>query len=392
MKIAFIGQKGIPAIWGGVERHVEELAVRLARQGHQVTVYCRSWYAKDVNSVYRGVNLRFTPTWHTKNFDAIFHTLTATLDALRRDFDIIHYHGVGPALLSWIPRIFQPKTKVIVTFHCLDRLHGKWSWPAKLMLFLGESAACFFPHQTLVVSQTLKDYVMKKYHREAVYIPNGVNPSIDLFGEEKLKELSLKKNRYIIAVSRLIAHKATHNLIQAFKELKKEKPEFFSDVKLVIVGEGVQTDAYVNYLKTLAGNDPQVIFAGWQSGLALAELLANAKLFVHPSLSEGLPLVVLEAMSHGLPVVVSDIPEHLELITDRRFLFEHGNVEELKKTLVWAWQNPEICKVNGLLNKQKVEKEYNWNEIAEKTAAIYQKGVFCQGMPVFYAKRLNAKA
>ena len=38
MKIAMIGQKGIPAIYGGIERHVEELAVRLVGLGHQVVV------------------------------------------------------------------------------------------------------------------------------------------------------------------------------------------------------------------------------------------------------------------------------------------------------------------------------------------------------------------
>ena len=39
-----IGQKGIPATYGGVERHVEELAVRLVERGHEVTVYRRPYY------------------------------------------------------------------------------------------------------------------------------------------------------------------------------------------------------------------------------------------------------------------------------------------------------------------------------------------------------------
>jgi len=41
MRIAFIGQKGIPATYGGVEDFTEEVAVRLAQRGHRVTVYCR---------------------------------------------------------------------------------------------------------------------------------------------------------------------------------------------------------------------------------------------------------------------------------------------------------------------------------------------------------------
>ena len=44
MRIYFIGQKGIPASYGGVEHHVEQLASRLAKKGHEVYVYCRPWY------------------------------------------------------------------------------------------------------------------------------------------------------------------------------------------------------------------------------------------------------------------------------------------------------------------------------------------------------------
>ncbi len=44
MKIATIGQKDLPATYGGVKRHVEELAVRLVERGHDVTVFTRPHY------------------------------------------------------------------------------------------------------------------------------------------------------------------------------------------------------------------------------------------------------------------------------------------------------------------------------------------------------------
>jgi len=46
MRIAIIGSKGVPATYGGVERHVEELAKGLVKKGHSVTVYSRQWYTK----------------------------------------------------------------------------------------------------------------------------------------------------------------------------------------------------------------------------------------------------------------------------------------------------------------------------------------------------------
>lgn len=391
MKIAMIGQKGLPAVWGGVERHVEELSIRLAKENNEVTVYCRRWYSNWKRLKYQGVSLCFVPSIKTKDLDAIGHTFLATIDALRHDFDIIHYHGVGPALLSWMPRLFKPRVKVVATIHCLDSRHGKWGVLAKLMLTLGEWAACRFPHETLVVSQTLKDYVKNKYHREAVYLPNGVE-IMETTGSQALKKFDVEENQYLLAISRLIPHKALHYLIEAFRGLKKNRPDLMANLKLVIVGDGSGTDGYVRYLHEIAYDLPDVIFTGWQNGQPLQELLANCLLLVHPSQSEGLPLVVLEAMSYAKAVVVSDIPEHQELIADKRFIFIHNRVADLKKKLIWALENPEIRRVAGLQNRKLVEKDYNWEENAAQLEFIYQKLLLKEDerVPLFTVKPLSS--
>ncbi|MEK7189684.1 MAG: glycosyltransferase family 4 protein [Patescibacteria group bacterium] len=388
MKIAMIGQKGLPAIWGGVERHVEELATRLAKNGHQVTVYSRSWYSQK-RAKYNGVALRFVPSIHTKNLDAITHTLFSTIDALRRDFDIIHYHGVGPALLSFIPRLLKPRVKVIVTFHCQDRLHGKWNWFAKIMLLLGEFAACKFPHETIVVSQTLQKYVKEKYHCETIYLPNGITVSEKTNGQT-LAKFGLKKDQYILAVSRLVSHKAIHYLIQAFRQLKKKQPSLTKNLKLVIVGDGSFTDHYVEYLRAMTRDLPDIVFTGWQKGKELSDLFSESLFFVHPSQSEGLPLVVLEAMSYEKAVIVSDIPEHQEIIIDKRFLFEHNSVADLTRKLIWVLQNPTIRNVSQIQNRQLVEKEYNWEMIVPLLEALYQRVLFedYSNLPIFRIKKL----
>ncbi|MCX6743875.1 MAG: glycosyltransferase [Candidatus Parcubacteria bacterium] len=116
MKIYFIGQKGIPAIYGGVESHVQELATRLVKEGHEVFVYVRNHYTpRDLNE-YKGVKLIHLPSIKTKHLDAISHTLLASLDVLRRDADIIHYHAIGPSSLLWIPKLFKSRLKSFLLF------------------------------------------------------------------------------------------------------------------------------------------------------------------------------------------------------------------------------------------------------------------------------------
>jgi glycosyltransferase involved in cell wall biosynthesis len=370
MRIAMIGQKGIPAIYGGIERHVEELSLELAKQGHDVLVYARAWFTPTNIHNYHGVQIVHTPTLRTKNFDAIAHTFTSTVHALFQKPDIIHYHGVGPALLSWIPRIFSPKTKVIVTLHCLDRYHQKWGFFARFMLRIGEWFGCAFAHETIAVSKTIKNYCLNEYQKTTTYIPNGValaqpqNCSL-------LDRWDITPDKYFLMVSRLVKHKGAHYLLEAWQFVRQQNPELLKDYKLVIVGDAAFTDDYVTQLHQIARGDNSIVFTSWQKGRALDELYANSVLLVHPSENEGLPITVLQAMSYAKPVLVSDISEHKEVISDEQFWFSNANVYSLAQKITELIQNPELLKEKGVANKALVEKNYNWKDITKQTIALY---------------------
>jgi len=76
MKIAFIGQKGIPAVSGGVETRVEELATRMAKEGHEVFVYVRNNYTDKDLKKYKGVNLIHLPSITSKNLDIKYRKIS----------------------------------------------------------------------------------------------------------------------------------------------------------------------------------------------------------------------------------------------------------------------------------------------------------------------------
>lgn len=371
MKICFIGQKGIPAAFGGVERHVEELAAELVKNGHEVFVYARKWFTPKNTRIHRSINLIHLPTIHTKHLDAIFHTFISSLHAIWKKPDVIHYHGVGPALLAWIPRLLAPKIKVVTTFHCIDRYHQKWGAFARFMLWLGEKAACAFPHETISVSKTIQSYCLNEYHKKTVYNPNGVliekNP-----GEESLNKWGLEKNKYFLMVSRLVPHKGAHYLIEAWQLARQQNPHLLDGQKLVIVGGSSFTDEYVSYLKKLAVDDDSIVFTDWQSGDPLNSLYANCKMLVHPSENEGLPITVLQAMSYGRPVLVSDIPEHQEVITDGKFWFNNASIYSLAEKIAHLSQNEQLLGAAAVANLKIVRNNYQWPDIATKTGDVYE--------------------
>ncbi len=372
MKITFIGQKGIPALAGGVERHVEELAIRLAKQPDtEVIAYTRPWYTARSLQSFQGVRLVSLPTLYSKHLDAISHSLISIIHAAFIErADIIHIHAVGPALLTPIARLLRPKAKVIVTFHCLDRQHQKWGSFAKFMLWMGEWMTMRFAHEVIAVSTTLKHYSYEAYKRVVRYIPNGATINPPLPASIIQQQFGLEKDQYILMVSRLVRHKGAHHLIQAYQQMN---PAILGNKKLVIVGDSAFTDEYVAEVKQLAADDDRIIFTGLQTGKTLQELFSNAYCFVLPSESEGLPIVLLEAGSYGKALIASDIPANREVVEDHGILVPVANVDELRQALETIVANPELATELGGLARSLVLEHYLWDNIAVDTHELYQE-------------------
>lgn len=369
MKIAFIGQKGIPATSGGVEKHVDELAKMLSKRGHEIYVYTRPHYTNKYLKQYQGINLISLPTIETKHLDAITHTFLACLDVIFfRDFDIVHFHSIGPSSLIWLVKLFKRKTVVIATFHSKDYEHKKWGSFARDYLRLGEFILCKCADKVITVSRCLKEYADNWYNIESTYIPNGVKIPDILPARYIKKNWGLTKGSYFLIVSRLIGHKGIHHAINAFNKLNTDK-------KLVIVGTGAHTGGYVEFIEALASTNKNIIMTGEQTGHILAELLSNSYMFIQPSESEGLSIALLEAMAYDNPVLVSDIKENREVVGDKGYAFMNKSVDDLANKLEYFIQRPVLLKNGKGKNLKIVKKNYDWEDIAETTIETYRHAI-----------------
>jgi glycosyltransferase involved in cell wall biosynthesis len=293
LRIAFIGQKGLPASWGGIEHHVDEIATRLAARGHHVTAYVRKWYTKSTDNSYKNIRLITRPTIYTKNLDAGIHSAISSADAMARSFDVVHYHGIGPSLFCMMPRIAGKK--VVATVHRLDYNGKKWGGIARAALFWGERSAFCFANAVTVISLDLEEYY-KSRGLSAIYLPSGVLVPQKLSDPEKLRtQYGLNGNDYLLYIGRWDHDKRVRELVEAFISLKRP------GVKLVVAGDSNKSSDYRTSVIAAAKALPDVIFPGYVKGQVKAELLSNAIGFVTASEHEGLPIALLEAMAHSRP-------------------------------------------------------------------------------------------
>jgi glycosyltransferase involved in cell wall biosynthesis len=368
LRIAMIGQKGLPATFGGIEHHVEQLGARLVERGHEVTVFCRSNYGHGRPGCYRGMRLLELPTVGTKHLDAIVHSAFATAAAMRSSFDILHYHAIGPGALAVLPRIAS-RAKVVLTVHGLDDERAKWGPLAKLLLKTAAWVSAHAPDATIVVSRDLERHYRDVRGRRTRYIPNGVRVQEPDPAGPVLNRFGLQAGRYVLFVGRFVPEKAPDLLLQAFRQVP-------GDHRLVLVGGSSFTDEYLQQLCRVAAQDPRVVLPGYLFGAELATLYQNAGAFVLPSLLEGLPLTLLEALSHGTPVVASSISPHIEVLGESGpggRLFAPGNEQHLAQTLVRVLADHEGERRGAASLRERVLRTYNWNDAAKATEQVYRE-------------------
>ncbi|MBP9747928.1 glycosyltransferase family 4 protein [Patescibacteria group bacterium] len=316
MTIIMIGQKGLPARSGGVEKHVELLAKGLVSRGHRVIVYGRAGYVQGAVAP-EGVDHRLTWGIPTKHLDAITHSFTAVLASLKERPEVLHIHGVGNALLAPLVRVILPRTKLVVTFHSMDRRFDKWGWFARAMLRLGEWCTAMFAHEVITVSQELARYCQKTYGRRATYVSHAFSaPSAETRSaqEARVRALGLEPYTYFLHVGRLISLKGADRFLQAYSWAKAQHVDHLQGKQAVIVGGGSVDDPYVDHLTMMADNTRGAHLLGERVGEELRALQTCAFAHVFPSVDEGLSLAVLEAASTGRPLIMHELEANREAI------------------------------------------------------------------------------
>jgi len=335
VKVTVVGLRGFPSVQGGIETHCENLYARLVKTGLSITVCGRKRYkVRDPSSI----KIVWLPCFHNQYLETLSYMFFAFFHIFFNKPDIVHIHGIGPALFAPLFRLIG--CKVILTHHGADYERGKWGFFAKKVLKIGEKIGVKYANRIIVLNECNKNHINSE---KITVIPNGV-------------ELSQRKNdgqgKFIFAIGRFVEEKGFDDLLDALS----------SNMQCKIAGRADYENAYSKKLIQKA-NELGVELLGFVIGEAKKKLFLECGLFVIPSHHEGLPFTLLEAMSYGCPILASDIPVHKEVGLPEECYFPCGDVNRLADCLK---RNFKAANYDDILREK-----YDWEKIAVKTKEVY---------------------
>ncbi len=412
MKILHVSWEYPPVVYGGLGRHVAELAHAQTLLGHDVMVVTQNpvhrnavpevansptphpeWDDERVRVVREATALSERPNvddliaW-VAHLDA---ELSVSAIAAAGDFrpDIVHSHdwvtaGAGAALQSAID------VPLVHTVHATEAGRHQGWLPHDLSRTIDgiEQFAAAEAARIIVCSQAMRAEVLDLFgqapHRangiaadRVDVVPNGIDLrdwTADEAAARRARQrwLAGAQGPLVVQTGRLAWEKGAHLLIDAVRDLRAELP----GLRAVIAGQGPDEDDLREQVER-KGLDDVIGFAGWCSEPDLAALMTAADAVVVPSYYEPFGLVAAEASALGTPVIAADVGGLGEVIVNERtgLTFPRGDHVALAEQIRRVAQDPDRSRRFAEAARRHMEADLTWPQIAERTDESYARAL-----------------
>ena len=374
MKILQVAPYFFPYV-GGQESYIYNLSKHLVKNGHEVHIitsnYPKSKYSEEIDSITIERNNLLLRPLRNPISPGFFN-----IKKLSNDFDLIHVHNLY-AFSSIVTAYYKNKINCPLIF--TD--HGKLVFDVKHKDFVVQMYTKLIAKKILektdlvvVLSKHQKEYlstISPNLANKIKIIPNAID--IELFRklDKNIEKVESNNSAFtFLYVGQLIKRKGIGWLLKALKILEKSN----KNIKLIIVGDGEYRDYYKKLVNDLNLNQYVEFKGGINDKNKLTFLYKNCDAFVLPSLSEGLPTVILEAIYFGLPVISTDNGGIKENFGDCVIVVPPRDSIKLAQAMINLSKKDNIEDAKNLSKnfKNVIESKYSWNAVVDEYEKLYQ--------------------
>lgn len=222
------------------------------------------------------------------------------------------------------------------------------------------SSAIITPSKT--VKQQIVDYYGKQFEKKIFPIYEGLDYQL-IKAKENISLKKRFKNPFFLYVGNFYPHKNVENLLKAFISIN-------SNSNLIMLGPN---DYFAKRLfqsiNRMKQNHRIEIYHN-PTEEDLVFFYKNAQALIHPSLSEGFGLPLIEASYFGCPIIASDIPIFNEILDHLFIKFNPKNPEDIKNKINHFIKKPVKFDLTKKIN------QYSFKKMAEQTVKVYKDILF----------------
>ncbi len=358
--VVMIGPKSFPPLIGGIETHVYEVSRRLASRGANVSVIVpRSAFTRTTDCIEK-VEVRHVFNIRSK-YTLKLSMMPWAATEIRRTSGIVHAHD---ATGGFVAAKVKGKRGFIYTMHGMGFHPGDWPPPFRQGIRLLERTALRNAQHVFCTDERSGEYAASQ--REQVEIlPNGVD--LKAFAGESGRPAQYDEDRFVfLFVGRLARVKGVSVLLEAISripETERKKAQF------VFVGDGPSRGELLAAGRTI----PQIRMLGAIPHSDIVPYFVHADAFLLPSLSEGLPISLLEAMAASLPCVASNVGGiSSQFPSDALRFVPPGDADSLVKEIAALMSDRRASRALGQRGRDAVAERFSWERIVDRLVEVYR--------------------
>lgn len=362
-----------PPLGGGGGRVAQDLSRGFVQQGHQVRLLT-PWF-KDLPEVEndQGVEVIRLRSSRTQVFRADLKAMLGFVWAsfwkglqIARQWkpDVVHIHFAVPGGAAGYAISRLTRIPYVLTAHLGDvpggvpEKTGKWfRWIFPLTPAIWKRA-----HQVVAVSEFTRGLALKKYPVPIQVIPNGVDLNALDPGMIKASTPPL-----VVFAGRFVPQKNPLQIIRSLAEVN-DLPW-----KAVLIGDGAMRSEIEKEIEA-HGLTARFTLPGWLKPEEVIEWFRKSDILFMPSISEGLPVVGVQALAMGLAMVLSDAGGNPELVVPGKngFLIPQGHNAEYASGLRSLLSDPHVLQDARLFSRQHA-KNFDLNAVVESYLDVLQR-------------------